>query len=167
MRYISRQPFLAFIFAAPLAIIIAGCDVVPTSSDPVRYIEDPSYCTFYPEGGSNCPTEPIDHIDNGRSTFADEAAFESYIGGLVDLPKSDLEFREQQNGYPTLRAYLDSNEETEAKALAAGGSDGPTGNEATALQNDGVTRADFPVGDALLSVLNQRGEVRMAEVSSR
>ncbi len=79
----------------------------------------------------------------------------------MDLPKSDLEFREQQNGYPTLRAYLDSNEETEAKALAAGGSDGPTGNEATALQNDGVTRADFPVGDALLSVLNQRGEVRI------
>jgi hypothetical protein len=81
----------------------------------------------------------------------------------IDASEETLAAYEQQQDYQSLRAYMDGGESTEQGAAAGSGSDGPTGNEATALQQDGVTRADFPVGDAILSVLNSRGELQIGD----
>lgn len=155
-----RRSFASTIVSAHLVAILSGCDGALVGPDPVRDLGEAEMCRLGEEGTLECGLLPPPPRIRERSSFADESAFGNHVGGLIGLSKSELKLSEQQKSYQTLRAYLDSNEDTEASALAASG-DGPTGNEATALQNDGVTRADFPVGDALLSVLNQRGEVQI------
>ncbi|HEX8432827.1 MAG TPA: hypothetical protein VF625_16195 [Longimicrobium sp.] len=89
---------------------------------------------------------------------------EAYIAQLHGASKADLVATESGNRFPSLRAYLDPNEDTEETALAGARSDGSTSNEKQALENDGVTREDFPVGDAFLSTLNSRGEVEIGGI---
>jgi hypothetical protein len=98
---------------------------------------------------------------SARLSFSSTDAVEAYLAPLQGASKADLVAAESGNRFQSLRAYLDPNEDTEETALAGAGSDGPTGNEGQALENDGVTREDFPVADAFLSMLNSRGEVEI------
>ncbi|HEX2093282.1 MAG TPA: hypothetical protein VHG28_12820 [Longimicrobiaceae bacterium] len=98
-------------------------------------------------------------VVDGRLAFRDMGHFEGYLKQLGDAGTADLANAEGQlAGFQSLRAYLDPNEWTEESARTAREGE-PSGNEATALEKDGVVRADFPVSDQLLSVLNHEGEV--------
>lgn len=96
-----------------------------------------------------------------RLAFGSMEELQEYLTPLQDAPKEELVAAESRNGFQSLRAYLDPNEDTEEAARAAGEGEESTGNETRALEQDGVTRADFPVSDAFLSVLNSRGEVEI------
>jgi hypothetical protein len=137
-----------------LASILAACDsaVAPDVSN----VSDTMTCRTYITG--ECISTPS---FEERLSFASTDELQTYLEPLQDASKETLVAAEERNGFETLRAYLDPNEDTEETARAGEGSDGPTGNEARALENDGVTREDFPVGDAFLSVLNHRGEVQI------
>lgn len=106
---------------------------------------------------------PIDPIPVARLEFASMEEFEANLQPLQDASTAELIALEQMRvgQFESLRAYLDPKEDTEEAAAANAGTDGPTGNEWLALNNDGVTRGDFPVSDAFLSLLNSRGEVQI------
>jgi hypothetical protein len=106
---------------------------------------------------------PIDPVLEARLVFSGMDEFEANLGPLQDASKEELIAVEQSRigQFESLRAYLDADEDTEEAAAANAGTDGPTGNEGRAWENDGVTREDFPVSDAFLSVLNNRGEVQI------
>jgi hypothetical protein len=108
---------------------------------------------------------PIDPVVEARPVFSSMDEFEANLQPLQDASTAELIALEQMRvgQFESLRAYLDPNEDTEEAAAANAGTDGPTGNEARALQNDGVTREDFPLSDAFLSLLNSRGEVQIGE----
>lgn len=151
----ARGRKLAFFSTvAFLAPILAACDsaVAPDVSE----LRDVVQCKTYITG--ECISTPT---FSERLSFASMDEFKAYLEPLQDASKEALVAAEERNGFETLRAYLDPNEDTEETARAGEGSDGPTGNEARALENDGVTREDFPVGDAFLSALNNRGEVQI------
>jgi len=95
----------------------------------------------------------------GRLVFATPEEFQAYVEPLQNASKDALVAAEQRNGFESLRAYLDPNEDTEAAALAAEGTDG--GADARAAAADSVVREDFVVGDAFLSALNSKGEVEI------
>jgi hypothetical protein len=165
MFSLRRNALASWAAAALLGSFLTACgDVTPTASEP-RIGALPTSVCWVQDGETVCMAPlglgPMFGSPGAPMVFTDEAAFESFIAERVDLSKTDLEQAEQLNGYPTLRAYLDGDEDTEESAQAAAGSDGPTGNEAMALEIDGVTREDFVFGDALLSVLNERGEVQI------
>ncbi|HSU13315.1 MAG TPA: hypothetical protein VLK66_04400 [Longimicrobium sp.] len=114
---------------------------------------DPATGDLYP-----CP------LPAERIVFSSGADLESYLSTLYDASEVQLRAAEQQRGPAlSLRGYLDNGESTEAGALAWAYTDGPTGNEAIALQNDGVFREDFEVSDAFLSILNEKGEVQVGD----
>ncbi|HEX6371181.1 MAG TPA: hypothetical protein VF006_19840 [Longimicrobium sp.] len=136
-----------------MAPLFAACDstVAPDLTDVQAYT-----CKIDANTGE-CAGTPTLGAD--RLVFGSPEELEVYLKPLQDAPREELEAAEARNGFQSLRAYLDSNEDTEEAAKASDGSEEPTGNEARALEQDGVTREDFPVSDAFLSVLNARGEV--------
>ncbi|HYW14479.1 MAG TPA: hypothetical protein VE871_21105 [Longimicrobium sp.] len=89
-------------------------------------------------------------------------ALKTYLAPLQNATPEELIAYESRNDFESLRAYLDPMEDSQWEAMSGAGSEDPTGNEARALENDGITRDDFPVGDAFLSVLNNRGEIQVA-----
>ncbi|HEU4452903.1 MAG TPA: hypothetical protein VFR81_07575 [Longimicrobium sp.] len=93
-----------------------------------------------------------------RRVFSDGGALSNELSSRVDASTATLAAYEQQQGFQSLRAYLDGGEE-----FTTGTGEDPTGNEAVALQNDGVVRSDFPVGDAILSLMNSRGEIQVGD----
>jgi hypothetical protein len=153
MRHHSGKTLARGATGALIVTSLFGCDSLLA---PAERNADVASCRTTPTG--ECVTFTPQAT---RLRFADMSEYERYLGTLVDQPTSTLESAEAQKGIESLRAYLDGGEETEAGAAAGAGSDGPTGNEAAALENDGVVRSDFPVGDAVLSTLNARGEVHI------
>jgi hypothetical protein len=147
----TRRRLVLFPSIALFASSFAACDST-VAPDLAEQREDLTCATT----GQLGPCATTD-----RLVFASPEELEAYLKPLQDAPKEELEAVEARNGFETLRAYLDSNEDTEESAKAGDGSEEPTGNEARALEKDGVTREDFPVSDAFLSVLNSRGEVEV------
>lgn len=96
-----------------------------------------------------------------RLSFGSPEELQAYLEPLQEASKETIMASEEGNGFESLRAYLDPNEDTEEAARLNEGSDGATGNEGRALENDGVVRDDFAVGDAFLSALNNRGEIQV------
>ncbi|HSU12467.1 hypothetical protein [Longimicrobium sp.] len=128
-------------------------DGIQPSYDYNRY-DEPVY--------TKCDPPPLELLTE-RAVFSSGDELMNQLAPRIDAPIETLVAYEQQQGYPSLRAHLDGGESTEEGAAAGAGSDGPTGNEAATLEQDGVTRADFPVGDAILSLLNDRGEIQIAD----
>jgi hypothetical protein len=93
-----------------------------------------------------------------RRVFSDAGAVSNELSSRVDASTATLAAYEQQQGFQSLRDYLDGGEE-----FTTGSGEEPTGNEAVALANDGVVRSDFPVGDAILSLMNNRGEIQIGD----
>lgn len=133
------------------------------SGDPICTLPDP-----------NAPLDPLydlcfdpspGHLAPDRAAFANGDELMTQVDGRADLSITELYWLEQEQGYQSLRAYLDPNEWTQASAEAgaASGSEDATGNEGVAYANDGVTRSDFPVGDGILSLLNARGEIQVGD----
>ncbi|HEU0013941.1 MAG TPA: hypothetical protein VFQ45_09675, partial [Longimicrobium sp.] len=99
-----------------------------------------------------------------RLAFGSGGELESYLAPLYDATDDQLLAAERQRGLTlSLRGYLDNGEGTESGAEYWSFTDGPTGSEAVALENDGVVREDFAVSDAFLSVLNARGELQVGD----
>jgi hypothetical protein len=114
----------------------------------------------------DCPVDvPPNPPVPDRAVIAGGDDFMTQVDGRADLSIAELYFLEQEQGYQSLRAYLDPNEWTQASAEAgaASESEDATGNEGVAYVNDGVTRNDFPVGDGILSLLNARGEIQVGD----
>lgn len=181
MERVGRKAFTLSTVIAIYTTLLAGCgdsmlapvteapDVPSTYGD-----ETPKTCfTDNIDGSTECPDTKEWCIDEAtgqmyecppfvpvpeRYVFADTSALRMEVSSRIDAPTWLLASAEQQQGYQSLRAYLDGGEE-----FTTGTGEDPTGNEATALQNDGVVRSDFPVGDAILSVLNARGEVQIGQ----
>lgn len=154
MQFASRKlviyPVIAF-----LVPILAACDSTVAPDLEALSEETPCYTI-----DGDC-TAPQPGTTGAHLVFASTDEFEAYLKPLQDVSKEELEAAEARNGFESLRAYLDPREDTEEAARAGEGSQEPTGNEARALEQDGVTREDFPVGDAFLSALNNRGEVEI------
>lgn len=98
-----------------------------------------------------------------RLSFDSPEQLQAYLEPLQDASKERIVATEENQGVKSLRAYLDPNEDTEETAKLGEGSEGATGSEGQALENDGVIRDDFAMGDAFLSVLNNRGEVQIGQ----
>ncbi|HET6230656.1 MAG TPA: hypothetical protein VFE05_11355 [Longimicrobiaceae bacterium] len=134
----------------------------PATSDPTFY---DGY--LYPQDVQYLECLPIDPpplIPIGdRPVFYDGASVEATVETRNDAPIETLVQYEQGQGYQSLRAYLDSNEWTEATAAAGGDGEAATGSEGIAQANDGVTRDDFDFGDGILSLLNNRGEIQVGD----
>lgn len=97
----------------------------------------------------------------GRLAFASSDEFQKYLEPLQNASREEIQAAEARNGFESLRAYLDPMEDTETAAKAGEGTQDPTGNEAQAMEKDGVSREDFPAADAFLSALNSRGEIEI------
>ncbi|HSU12468.1 hypothetical protein [Longimicrobium sp.] len=110
--------------------------------------------------GGTARTELAPEGDRALYRSGDELALDA--DRRAGMLTADLARLEEQQGYPSLRAYLDP-DATEETARASGDSEEPTGNEAVALQKDGVTRGDFNVADGILSLLNSRGEIQVGD----
>jgi hypothetical protein len=95
--------------------------------------------------------------------FSGTSDLEQYLGTIMDAPLEGVIAAEQQNGFQSLRAYLDAGESTEGGANFWGETDDGTGGEITAMQVDGVTRDDFYFSDAFLSILNHKGEIAIGD----
>jgi hypothetical protein len=98
-----------------------------------------------------------------RAVFRNADEMMATVGKRLEMPTEVLVAMEREQKYPSLRAYLDPNEWTEETAAAGKGSEEATGSEGIALKEDGVVRGDFELSDAILSVLNQRGEIQIAD----
>jgi hypothetical protein len=146
--------YTAFAF---LATFSAACD--STFAPDLTDGQGAYTCKVDPATGECVVVQPTLGAD--RLVFASSDEFQRYLEPLQNASKEELEAAEARNGFESLRAYLDPMEDTEEAAKAGEGSQEPTGNEARALEKDGVTREDFPVGDAFLSALNNRGEVQI------
>ncbi|CAA9355771.1 MAG: hypothetical protein AVDCRST_MAG68-4414 [uncultured Gemmatimonadetes bacterium] len=148
-RKLSLFPIALF-----LTPLFAGCEsaVAPgQAGGPGTYL-----CKMGPDG--ECIGTPT---LAKRLSFGSPEELHAYLEPLQDASKEALMAAEEGNGFESLRAYLDPNEDTEEAARLNEGTDGATGNEGRALENDGVVREDFPVGDAFLSALNHRGEIQV------
>lgn len=93
-----------------------------------------------------------------RRVFSSGGDLSIELGNRVDASSATLASYEAHQGYQSMRNYLDGGEENQT-----GTGEDPTGNESVALQNDGVVRSDFPVGDAILSLMNSRGEIQIGD----
>ena len=130
-----------------------SCTGGPLEPTDVEMCIDPATGEQYP-----CPPQAE------RLVFSGTDELESYLSTLDGASDDQLAAAEQQRGLTqSLRAYLDNGEGTEWGAREWSFTDGPTGNEATALENDGVVRADFPVSDVFLSLLNSDGEIQIGD----
>lgn len=137
--------------AALLTVAAAGCESVATMPGAV-----PSAIKISAE------TQP--KINDGRMVFEDFDHYGRFLEHVIDAPPADLvDLERQYDGFESLRAYVDGGEWSEETARRGGGSEEPTGNEAEALSRDGITRSDLAVGDGLLTTLNRRGEVQVAD----
>ncbi len=151
-RNLVLYPALALI-----APFVAGCD--SSVAPEVDTVRDAWMCKTGPDG--ECIGTPAPTLET-RLTFHSVDELKSYLALVQNATPEELIAYESSNGFESLRAYLDPMEDSESAAMTGAGSEEPTGNEARALENDGVTRDDFPVGDAFLSVLNNRGEIQVA-----
>lgn len=150
MRHTRHRKVLALCTATALIVPFYGCEnaVAPADAPPAvsTFDLDPSL-------------QPA--VVDGRLAFRDTDHAEAYMKQIADAGTAELVKAEGQlQGFTSLRAYLDPDQWTEETTKGHEDSDQPTGNEAAALQKDSVVRSDFPVSDALLSTLNQRGEVQ-------
>lgn len=145
-----RKPALYTAFAF-LATFSVACD--STLAPDMTGLRETTACSTI-DGDCGATT-------GGRLVFASSDEFQKYLEPLQNASKEELQAAEARNGFESLRAYLDPMEDTEAAAKAGAGSQEPTGNEARALEKDGVTREDFPAADAFLSALNNRGEIEI------
>lgn len=154
MRHPRRRQILALCAAAALIAPIYGCDRNPIEpKDP-----PPTTSTF------NLDPALQPEVVDGRLVFRDTEHAEAYMKQIADAETAELVKAEGAlQGFTSLRAYLDPDQWTEETAKGHEDSDAPTGNEAAALEKDSVVRSDFPVSDALLSTLNQRGEVQFGK----
>lgn len=140
-----------FVFFTP---IFVGCDsaVAPdVTGTPGSYL-----CKMGADG--ECIGTPT---ISKRLSFGSPEQLKAYLEPLQDASKDEIVAAEKSKGLESLRAYLDPNEDTEETARLGEGSDGATGSEGQALENDGVIRDDFAMGDAFLSALNKRGEIQI------
>jgi hypothetical protein len=122
---------------------------------------------------SACDDAILTSDDPGRRSYKDtqmeRPVFRSADEMMDDvtrrlkMPMEELAKLEQEQRYTSLRAYLDPNEWTEETAAAGKGSMEATGSEGVALKADGVVRNDFELSDAFLSLVNQRGELQIAD----
>ena len=144
--------------AALCATILVGCDAPPFASP-----APPEAITY----GEETAVDFIDgqpKVVDGRVAFAGPDEANAYTEPLLTASTAELVAAEERlGGFLSLRAYLDPNLWTEETAAAAGDSEELTGSAATALERDGVTREDFPVSDAFLSLVNSRGEVQLGD----
>lgn len=154
MQFAGRKLVIYPVFAI-LAPILAACDST-VAPDAARAAGNAYTCRTDANG------ECITYDFTKRLSFQSTDDLRAYLAPLADASREELIANEQRNGFESLRAYLDPNEDTEETARAGAGSEDPTGNEGRAWEKDGVTREDFPVGDAFLSVLNNRGEIQVA-----
>jgi len=101
---------------------------------------------------------------DGRLVFLDTDHITGYLAPLIDGEPAELAKTEQQTaGFQSLRAYVDGGEWAEESSSINPENEEPTRNEAKALDADGVTREDFPISDAFLSVLSSRGQVQVGD----
>lgn len=150
MQYRPMRQAFALAATAALFGTLAACDDATLSPDvggrPFVY------------AGSGEPPKVVE----GRLVFADTAHLDAYLKPLAVATPADLARQESTlPGFQSLRAHLDNGLWQEEAAKATEGSEEPTGNEAAALEKDGVTRSDFAVSDGFLSALNARGEVQV------
>ncbi|HEX8903499.1 MAG TPA: hypothetical protein VF771_01515 [Longimicrobiaceae bacterium] len=101
--------------------------------------------------------------DGDRALYKSGDELTSEADRRAEMPTAELVKLEETQGYQSLRDYLDGKEWSLEAAQAGEGSEEPTGNEAEALKNDGVTRSDFNVADGILSLLNTRGEIQVGD----
>jgi hypothetical protein len=127
----------------------------PDYYDPYGYPQQPVNCIQY--------QPPVYPVVVDRPLYSDVQSVGAVVDTRNEASIETLVWYEQQQGYQSLRAYLDPNEWTESSAAANGDTQNATGSEGTAQANDGVTRADFAVGDGILSLLNNRGELQVGD----
>jgi hypothetical protein len=181
MPHIRQQSLALCSTIALFVAFSAGCDsaVAPEAgslvADPLQTCQELAYdqpippqdpCRDYaprlcihPDTGESyvCP------IPTERLVFSGASDLEQYLGAIMDAPRADVIAAELQNGFQSLRAYLDAGESTEWGANFWGETDNGTGGEITAMQVDGVTRDDFYFSDAFLSILNHKGEIAIGD----
>ena len=192
MTHLRRRGLVLCTIFALIGLFISACDSTTLTPErtvkadvvgvPVGCSTDPASCPIGPDCslvsglGPMCAPLDLQCLDPAtgepypcplpaeRIVFSSGAELESYLSTLYDASEDQLRAAEQQRGLAlSLRGYLDNGESTEAGALAWAYTDGPTGNEAIALQNDGVLREDFELSDAFLSILNEKGEVQVGD----
>ena len=153
MWYSHYGRVLAVCAASVLMAGVAGCD---NALEPETRNGDRTVFSIDPE------LQPA--VMDGRLAFRDTDQAEGYLKAISEASTEEMANAESVHaGFQSLRAYLDAAEWSEETARSGTDSEGPTGNEAVALEKDGVVRSDFPVSDVILSALNHRGEIQFGK----